>query len=92
MIDFVASGALADGDRELFRPIVDQLLGDDPFMLMADYAPYVAAQDAVSARWLDPAGWTRDSMVNVARSGRFSSDRSIRDYCARIWHLHPGRA
>jgi starch phosphorylase len=92
VIDLVASGALAGGDRELFRPIGDQLLGDDPFMLMADCASYVAAQEAVSARWLDTEGWTRDSMVNVARSGRFSSDRSIRGYCTRIWQLNPGRA
>ena len=92
VVDFIASGALAGGDRELFRPIVDQLLGDDPYMLMADYASYVAAQERVAAHWLAPEAWTRDAIVNVARSGRFSSDRSIRDYCARIWNVRPGRA
>ena len=92
VIDFVASGALAGGDREMFRPIVDQLLGDDPYMLLADYASYIEAQERVSARWLDPEAWTRDAILNVARMGPFSSDRSIREYCERVWNVKPGRS
>jgi len=91
VIDFIGSGALSGGDTALFRPIVEQLLGDDPYMLMADYAAYVAAQDAVSARWRDPDQWTREAVLNVARMGRFSSDRSILEYCERIWNVTPGR-
>ena len=87
VIDFIASGALAGGDRGLFQPIVNQLLGDDPYMLLADYASYVEAQERVSAHWLDHGAWTRDAVLNVSRMARFSSDRSIREYCSRVWHL-----
>ena len=89
VVDFLASGALAGGDRERFRPIVEQLLGDDPYMLMADYASYVEAQERVAARWRTPEAWTRDAILNVARSGRFSSDRSVREYCEQIWDARP---
>jgi starch phosphorylase len=91
VIDFIASGALAGGDAALFRPIVTQLLGDDPYMLLADYSSYVAAQEAVSARWRDGEAWTRQAILNVARMGRFSSDRSILEYCRKVWDVQPGR-
>ncbi|HRZ86797.1 MAG TPA: glycogen/starch/alpha-glucan phosphorylase [bacterium] len=89
VIDFIGSGALAGGDRELFRPIVDNLLCDDPYMLLADYRPYIACQGRVSALWRDRRAWTRCSIVNTARMGKFSSDRSIRDYCRQIWDAKP---
>lgn len=89
LIDFIASGELGGGDRELFRPIVDNLLGDDPFMLMADYQSYIDAQERVSALWRDQKAWTRMSILNSARMGKFSSDRSIRDYCELIWNITP---
>jgi starch phosphorylase len=89
VVDFIASGALAHGDRDRFRPIVEQLLGDDPYMLMADYASYIEAQDRVDARWRTPGAWARDAVLNVARSGRFSSDRSIREYCELVWDARP---
>ncbi|PYK66675.1 MAG: glycogen phosphorylase [Verrucomicrobia bacterium] len=91
VIDFIASGALARGDRELFRPIVENLLTEDPFLLLADYQAYIDAQERVSALWRDPPAWTRKSILNTARMGKFSSDRSIRDYCKRIWKIQPGR-
>jgi glycogen phosphorylase len=91
VIDFIASGALARGDPELFRPIVENLLTEDPFLLLADYQAYIDAQERVSALWRDPNAWTRKSILNTARMGKFSSDRSIRDYCERIWKIHPGR-
>jgi starch phosphorylase len=90
-IDFIASGGLGHGDKELFRPIVDNLLKDDPFLLLADYQSYIDAQERVSALWRDEKEWTRQSILNTARMGKFSSDRSIRDYCERIWKIRPGR-
>lgn len=87
VLDFIASGALAGGDRELFRPIVDNLLHDDPFLVLADYSAYIEAQQQVSALWMNPEEWTHQSILNTARAGKFSSDRSIRDYCERIWDI-----
>ncbi len=89
VIDFIASGALGNGDTELFRPIVENLLDHDPFLLLADYQAYIDAQDQVSALWGDPQAWTRKSILNSARMGKFSSDRSIRDYCERVWKVQP---
>ena len=89
VIDFIASGALAQGDAELFRPIVENLMNDDPFLLLADYQAYIDAQERVSALWRDPQAWTRQSILNSARMGKFSSDRSIRDYCERVWKIQP---
>jgi glycogen phosphorylase len=89
VLDFIGSGAVSQGDTGLFRPLVDELLDRDWFMLLADYASYVEAQDRVAASWRSPEAWTRHSIVNVARMGRFSSDRSIRDYCERVWRVKP---
>jgi starch phosphorylase len=91
VIEFIASGALAGGDKELFRPIVENLLGSDPYLLFADYQSYIDAQEQVSALWRDESAWTRKSILNSARMGKFSSDRSIRDYCDRVWGIQPGR-
>ena len=91
VIDFIASGALSGGDAELFRPIVENLLDHDPFLLLADYQAYIEAQERVSALWRDPQAWTRQSILNTARMGKFSSDRSIRDYCDRVWNTEPGQ-
>ncbi len=89
VLDYIASGALAGGDRALFQPIVDNLLHHDPFLVLADFAAYLACQEQVGALWRDPAAWTRKSILNVARMGKFSSDRSIRDYCTQIWQVKP---
>jgi glycogen phosphorylase len=88
-LDFVASGALEGGDANLLRPLVDNLLGSDPFLVLADYQAYVECQERVSALWRDPQAWTRTAILNVARMGRFSSDRSIREYCQQIWDVKP---
>ncbi|HOE04382.1 MAG TPA: glycogen/starch/alpha-glucan phosphorylase [Bacteroidales bacterium] len=90
VIDFINSGAMSDGDKNLFLPITDSLLYHDPFMLMADYPLYVACQDIVSRVWNDKKTWTRMSILNAARMAKFSSDRSIRDYCEKIWKIKPG--
>jgi starch phosphorylase len=88
-LDAIAEGAFSGGDRELFRPIVEHLLGPDTYMLLADYRSYVDCQEEVGRVWGDPERWARSSILNVARMGRFSSDRSISEYCRNIWHVKP---
>jgi starch phosphorylase len=91
VLDFIGSGALANGDKNLFRPLVDNLLWSDPFLVLADYQAYVDCQQQVSARWCDTEAWTRQSILTVARMGRFSSDRAIREYAEHIWQVQPVR-
>ena len=87
-LDMIRAGAFSGGDRELYRPLVDSLLaGGDHYLLLADYASYVAAQDRVDATYRDEAAWTSKAILNVARMGRFSSDRTIRQYAEEIWDL-----
>ncbi len=88
-LDAISRGDFSRGDRETFRPIVDALLGRDEFLLLADYRAYVDCQALVSAAYADARAWDRMSVLNTARSGRFSSDRSIREYCERIWNVRP---
>jgi starch phosphorylase len=91
VIDSIAGGRFSNGDRDLFRPLVDSLLHQDEYMLFADYQPYIEAQERASRAYLDHAAWTRMSILNSARVGRFSSDRSIADYCRQIWNVRPAR-
>jgi glycogen phosphorylase len=83
-IDLIDSGLFSDGDRGLFHPLVESLLTRDDYMLLADYQAYVDCQQRVSDAYSDPNNWTRMSILNSARVGRFSSDRSIREYCRDI--------
>jgi starch phosphorylase len=85
----VASGQFSRGDRDAFTPLLDNLVRSDPFFVLADYADYVACQQRVSDAWRDAERWTRMSIANTARSGKFSSDRAIREYCDRIWRVEP---
>lgn len=71
----------------MFQPLVDRLCGDDPFLALADYRAYLAAQAEVDAAWRDRQRWTRMSILNSARSGHFSADRAIREYCEEIWQV-----
>ncbi len=89
VLDFIASGALSAGDTNLFSPLVDNLLWHDPFLVLADYHSYIDCQAEVSKLWADTEAWTRKSILNVARMGKFSSDRSIRDYCEMVWKVKP---
>ncbi|MGC2583005.1 MAG: glycogen/starch/alpha-glucan phosphorylase, partial [Acidobacteriaceae bacterium] len=89
ILDAIANGEFSHGDRALFAPLVESLLSRDEYMLLADYASYIDCQDRVSAAYRDPEHWTRMSILNVARSGKFSSDRAIRDYCSDIWKTWP---
>ena len=89
VIDFIASGQLAHGDTNLFRPLIDSFCQHDEYFLCADFKPYCAAQDAVNEAYTDADRWTRMSILNVARMGHFSSDRAIREYCEDIWKVKP---
>jgi len=89
VLDALSSGEFSHGDRGLFEPLVSSLLNNDDYMLLADYQAYIDCQDQVSAAYKDQEAWTRKSILNVARMGKFSSDRSIRDYCADIWKTWP---
>jgi starch phosphorylase len=91
-IDLIADGFFSNGDREVFRPLVDALLFHDDYLLLADYQSYVDCQGRVGEAYRDETGWTRMSILNVANVGRFSSDRSIRDYCRDIWNIPAPRA
>jgi glycogen phosphorylase len=88
-IDRISSGFFSHGDGEIFRPLVDLLLHQDPYFVLADFAPYIDCQDQVSLAYRDQERWTRMSILNAARMGKFSSDRSIRDYCDEIWNVKP---
>jgi starch phosphorylase len=89
ILDFIGSGALAGGDSSLFRPLLDRLQYEDPFLVLADYQAYADCQERVSALWRDQRAWTHKAILNVARMGKFSSDRSIRDYCEQVWRVKP---
>jgi starch phosphorylase len=88
-LDLIASGVFSKGDRTTFEPIVSNLLYDDRFMVLADYSSYIAEQAKVDAAYADSDAWNRAAILNVARTGFFSSDRSMRDYIERIWHTPP---
>ncbi len=89
VLDLVRDGFFSRGDGTLFRPLVDRLLHQDPYLVLADYADYCECQKRVETAYRDVEQWTRMSILNTARSGLFSSDRSIREYCAEIWKADP---
>ena len=88
-VSLVEAGHFSQGDRDLFRPLVENVVGRDPFALIADFGSYLEAQAAVDAHWADPVRWRRMALFNLARSGFFSSDRAIRSYAESIWNVHP---
>ena len=90
-LDMIRDGAFSDG-APVFHPLVDSLLdGGDRYFLLADYASYVACQERVARAYATPAAWTRMAILNVARMGRFSSDRTIREYADDVWRIAPVR-
>ncbi len=89
VLDLLSSRHFSRGDPSLFQPLIDGLLQHDPYMLLADFDAYVECQQRVEDAYGDTARWTRMSILNTARSGLFSSDRSIADYASRIWHVQP---
>jgi starch phosphorylase len=90
VIDLLAGGHFNRGEPGVFEPILQALLSpSDPWLVLADFASYVAAQRRVAAAFWDSEEWTRMSILNTAASGRFSTDRTIEDYNAAIWCLEP---
>ena len=85
ILRLVEQGHFSNGDGDLFRPLLQNLTGRDPFFVLADFNDYLRAQSEVDLAWADRGRWNRMSLLNSARSGFFSSDRSIRDYADRIW-------
>jgi glycogen phosphorylase len=88
-IDQINSGHFSRGDTSLFKPLVDSLMKYDPYLVFADYEAYVKSQEQISQAYKDGANWTRMSIRNTARMGKFSSDRAIREYCEKIWNAKP---
>jgi starch phosphorylase len=91
-IDALASGVFSGGDRDAFAPVLSSILDWDEYLVLADYRSYIDCHDrAVGPTWADGDRWSRMSILNTARSGFFSSDRTIRDYSRDIWHIEPVR-
>jgi starch phosphorylase len=89
VMDAIADGYFSHGNKDLFRPLVDSLMYDDTYMLFADYQAYIDCQKEVSQAYRDQGKWTRMSILNAARMGKFSSDRTIKEYCEQIWKVDP---
>jgi glycogen phosphorylase len=89
VIESIRHGRYSPGDRTLFEPLVERLVAYDPFFVLADFRAYVEAQRCVARAWKNPDEWSRTAILNVAAMGRFSSDRSIRDYARDVWHVSP---
>jgi len=89
VIDAIANGTFSPDDPKLFKPLIDSLLTRDEYLLLADYPAYIECQDRVSEAYRDLDRWSHMSILNTARIGKFSSDRSIREYCQEIWKADP---
>jgi starch phosphorylase len=85
ILRLIEQGHFSNGDGDLFRPLLQNLTGSDPFFVLADFNDYLRAQGAVDQAWADRPLWNRMSLLNTARTGFFSSDRSIKEYAQRIW-------
>ena len=89
VIDSLCSGLFSRGDRDLFRPILESLLWRDEYCLLADFGAYIEAQDRVDAAYRYGDEWTQSSILNTARMGYFSSDRTVSEYSKDIWNISP---
>ncbi len=87
VIDMIGSDFFNKNERGIFSPIIDSLLNSDQYCLLADYQSYIEKQDEVTKEYLDVDAWTKKSIYNVARIGKFSSDRSVNDYAEKIWNV-----
>ena len=91
VMDMIADDFFSKKEPGIFKSIIDSLLGTDYYFLLADYQSYVDEQDKVSKLYLNTEKWTKKAIKNVAGVGKFSSDRSIREYAEKIWNVHPIR-
>jgi starch phosphorylase len=89
VLDLIGGGHFSRGDSSLFQPLFNSLVWHDDYLLLADYQSYIDAQTAVGQAYRDVEHWNRMSILNVARMGKFSSDRSIQEYCDDIWNIQP---
>ena len=90
IIDMIGGGYFSAAQLGLFEPVVDSLpRAEDPYMVLADFASYVDCQKWAALAYLDPEGWSRKSILNVAHMGRFSSDRTVAEYAREIWGVNP---
>jgi glycogen phosphorylase len=89
VLELIRCGFFSRGDTEQFRPLLDNLRDHDPYLVLADFSSYRDCQQQVSASYADSDAWVRMAILNSARSGMFSSDRTIREYCRDIWHVKP---
>ncbi len=89
VIDLIQAGVFSNGDTNIFRPLINSLLGDDPYLVLQDYQAYIDCQQRASDAYTNQQAWNKMSILNVARMGKFSSDRSIREYCKNIWNVRP---
>ena len=92
IVDGISSGQFSRGDHNLFRPLLDSLLYHDPYLLFADYQSYIDCQDRAAQVHRDQDKWSRMAILNAARIGKFSSDRSIKEYCQNVWHVGKANA
>jgi starch phosphorylase len=90
-IDAIRAGVFSRGNVDLFKSLMDSLLHHDEYMVLADYQAYIDCQERVDALYRDQDAWSHMSILNAARTGFFSSDRTIREYADDIWKLHPLR-
>jgi starch phosphorylase len=88
-VDMIAHGFFNPKDPSLYHGLVHNLLETDWFMVLADYAAYIRRQDEVDEVYRDPHDWTRRSILNTARMGKFSSDRAVLEYAKDIWKTKP---
>ena len=86
-IDSIVRGDFSEGNGEIFKPLTDSLLNVDPYFVLADFEDYMRVQQKVSEAFTHRDDWTKKSILNVARMGYFSSDRSIKDYCDKVWNV-----
>jgi starch phosphorylase len=86
-LQMIGSGVFSRGDREVFAPLIRDLYERDPFCVLSDFRAYAAAQTRVAQAYANQTWWTRVSILNVARAGYFSSDRSIREYATKVWNV-----
>jgi len=89
VLELIGGGFFAPEEPRLFQPIIDSLVSEDRYLVLADFRAYAACQERVAAAWRDPDRWQRTAILNIARMGKFSSDRTIQDYARDIWGARP---